>query len=80
MRDNLLAGLAGFEPANAGVMEPRMGFEPINLHQTNDGLLPGIRLFCQLNYPDKSCALPLGDSPIFKALKDCCFTSKQSSL
>ena len=55
-----MARVEGFEPSHQGVMEPEMGLEPINLHQINDGLLPGIRLFFQLNYSDKSLALPLG--------------------
>ena len=49
-----MARVEGFEPSHQGVMEPEMGLEPINLHQINDGLLPGdsvvfpVKLFRQV--------------------------------
>ena len=51
-------GVAGFEPANTGVMVPKVRVELTSfLSFKSRKILP-------LNYSDKSCALPLGDTPI----------------
>ena len=51
----LMAGVEGFEPSNAGVMAIGSGTDPPSACTSR--ALP-------LDDPMKSCALPLGDTPI----------------
>ena len=51
-------GVTGFEPANAGVMVPKVRVELTSFLSFDN------RKILSLNYSDKSCALPLGDTPI----------------
>lgn len=52
-----MAGMAGLEPANAGVMVIEVGFEPTPFQRIRNTLLP-------LHYSMKSGALPLGYTPL----------------